>query len=456
MGYKKIRQPAVNVYKPQGSAVDFLSCKDLAVLYAGTVGAGKSLAALTKIHFLCTKYPNTRALILRATRKSLNDTTLRCFEDYVIKDSYLTQGARRPFRQSYDYKNGSQITLAGLDQWSKLMGMDLDLIFIDEAAEIDETSYITLLTRFRGPQHTPYRQMVCCTNPSYPTHWLLQKANAKEMTHIVATMEDNPLLWDADRKIWTPQGEQYRSTLATMTGLQRDRLVLGKWAGGDGLAYPEFSPIKHVVPRPDKETIGAMRLIGGIDFGATDPMVIQVWGKDGDGVNWLLSEYYRTEMQISSVVTVCKEFSRRYKNIETWVCDPSAKMIISYLQENGLNCTKGQNAIKEGCQLARNVIANDRLRVANDYQETIDTNLRAKKAPTCFTEEILSYAWDETKDMPLKGQADHSMDNFKYSINYLNSETNSFHFAISGGDEVDSDDDDNPTWINGLSKYFNR
>jgi len=215
---------------------------------SGPAGTGKSLSCFVKLDFCCRQYPGTRVLVVRKTRSSLSDTGLVTFERDVLgyDDPLVTNGPKRPWRKTYDYENGSQIVVGGLDRVEHVLSAEYDLIFIQQAEEATLWDYEVLLTRLRG-QALPFRQLLSDCNPESPMHWLKQRCDAGQATLINTQHTDNPLLWDDVRHEWTEFGEEYIGTLDRLTGARKLRLRFGVWVVPEGAIYSLFDEERHKV-----------------------------------------------------------------------------------------------------------------------------------------------------------------------------------------------------------------
>jgi phage terminase large subunit len=130
-------------------------------------------------------------------------------------------------RQSYNYPNGSNIVVGGLDDSQRVMSTEYDMIYVMEAIETTENDWENLTTRLRNGV-MPYQQIIADTNPDSPTHWLkVQRANKGLTRMIECRHEDNPVLYDRAKGEWTKAGLVYIDTLDRLTGPRKDRLRLG-------------------------------------------------------------------------------------------------------------------------------------------------------------------------------------------------------------------------------------
>src|SRR5262245_60510234 len=188
-----------------------------------------------------------RGLILRKTRMSLTESALVTFEQHVIPEGHsILNGPRRNFRQVYRYPNGSELVTGGLDNPSRVMSTEFDLIYPQEAIELREEEWEALTTRLRNGK-MPYQQILGDTNPDKPQHWLKRRCDAGKCRLLESRHEDNPILYgDGD---WTPRGRAYLATLDALTGARRARLRLGRWVQAEGVVYEGFDPAVHVIDR---------------------------------------------------------------------------------------------------------------------------------------------------------------------------------------------------------------
>jgi phage terminase large subunit len=183
-------------YIPFGGAAEFWGCQDPEVLICGGVGGGKTRCGLEMIHRDAERYPDSRQLLLRQTRKSLAQTALVDFETHVLpQDHPARKGGTREHRASYHYPNGSEIVLGGLDDPNKFMSGQYDRIYIVEMTDCRESDLELVGVRLRNFK-MPFQQLAGDCNPNVPNHWVKQRCDRGEMRMIASTIKDNPLYWD--------------------------------------------------------------------------------------------------------------------------------------------------------------------------------------------------------------------------------------------------------------------
>lgn len=237
--------PAQRAYQPLGAALELLYDRGPEVVLSGPAGTGKSRACLEKLHICAIKYPGMRALIVRKTRESLSEAALVTYEDKVLPEgSPIAQGPRRNFRQVYSYPNRSQIVVGGLDKPAKVMSTEYDLIYVQEAVELELADWLALTTRLRNGR-MPYQQLIADCNPDAPTHWLWVRAQSGQLTLRQSRHEDNPRLF-RDGEL-TDEGQVYIDRLdrlgylnpetGQIEGTEYQRLRQGLWVQATGIVF---------------------------------------------------------------------------------------------------------------------------------------------------------------------------------------------------------------------------
>lgn len=117
----------------------------------GGYGSGKSVALCAELLKQATIQPGSEWLLARKTLNSLAITTEKTFLDMIpgemLNASHSVKGGGHTMY--IDLPNGSRIHFKGLDDWHKIKSLNLAGFFLDEADEIDQTSYEGLKSRIR-------------------------------------------------------------------------------------------------------------------------------------------------------------------------------------------------------------------------------------------------------------------------------------------------------------------
>ena len=435
-------------YQPFGSAKVAFECRSPEILLSGPAGTGKSRAALEKLHAMALANPGMRGLVVRKTLASLGSSALVTWTKYVVPEAVAAglvrwYGGSAQEPPQYKYANGSSIAVGGMDKASRIMSTEYDVVFVQEATELTEDDWESITTRLRNGV-VSFQQLMADCNPGVPHHWLKRRCDRGTTRMIECRHEDNPVLVDRDGTM-TERGRDYLAKLDALTGVRYQRLRRGLWVAAEGLIYDEWDPAVHLVDRfPIPETWTRWL---AVDFGYTNPQVIQWWAEDPDGRLWLYREIYRTRRTVdqhaADALATCTRADPDYQHPagaqrmayqgRIWtepkprgiVCDHDAEGRAVLERELGLGTIAANKAVSRGIQAvqARLRPAGDgrpRLFVLRDAVVERDAALVDAKRPTCTEEEVVGYVWDQAegkapKEVPVK-ENDHSMDALRYLV----------------------------------------
>lgn len=227
---KRRKYEYINTFEPLAWQVD--PWKDISpiMLLTGSAGGGKSRLAAEKLHAFCLRYPGAAALVLRKSRAVIGNSTLIFMMNEVIGDDPRVTLVESKFR--FEYSNGSMLLWGGMkdaDQRERIRSIGphggIDICWMEEATQFDESDYNEVLARMRGSA-APWTQVILTTNPDAPAHWINRRlilTRSPEVAVYYSSAIDNPT-----------NPASYRSMLNQLTGVEYERLVLGKWASGAG------------------------------------------------------------------------------------------------------------------------------------------------------------------------------------------------------------------------------
>lgn len=418
------------------------------VLICGAAGTGKSRTALEKVHLMCLLTPKVKALVIRKTAVSLTTSAITTYERDVatqaMQDGTVTffGGSRREPAQ-YRYSNGSALALGGMDNPMKVMSTEWDVIFVQEATEIEVDEWEALTIRLRNGV-TSFQQIIGDCNPQQPTHWLKQRCDAGKTLMLTSLHEDNPRYYHEDGTR-TPEGEAYMARLDALTGVRYLRLRKGIWAAAEGVIYDQWQDATHLVPRfvpPASWT-----RIWAVDFGYVHPFVWQEWVIDPDGRMFLYREIFhtrrlvedhaRTIRALKGLGPIERDARGEYRATpyegppvaehdrvlpRAILCDHDAEDRATLGRHLGMGTTPANKNVSEGIQATqvRMRILPDgkpRLAIMKDACVERDRELVDARKPASTAEEIGGYVWldHKVKDQPLK-ELDDGMDAMRYAV----------------------------------------
>jgi PBSX family phage terminase large subunit len=416
-------------YEPRGGAKTLLSAKDQELCIAGPAGTGKSLAMLQKAFYTSLMVPGCRSLIVRQTHASLTGSTLVTFEQQVAPAA-LAEGVVRWFGGSprkpaaYQFANGAEILVGGLDRPEKFLSTEFSRIYIDEATQISLTALETLITRLRGNAQT-YRQIVLACNPDHPKHWIKQRCDDGTMRMVHSLHRDNPLYVNLDGSL-TDRGVDYMAKLDALTGVRRLRYRDGIWAAAEGMVYETWSDPIHVV-EPFDVPDSWVRWVS-IDFGFTNPFVAQLWAEDPDGRLYLIREWVRTRMLVEDHADVIRDrLLKDQPRPRAVITDHDAEDRATLERKLGMGTQAAHKGVSDGIQAVSARLKHQgdgraRLFVFRNALLDRDPEMDTASLPIGLAEEVAGYVWavkpgnaGGLKEEPVKAN-DHSMDAARYMV----------------------------------------
>lgn len=430
-----------HTYQPFGTCIQLFKERGDEVLFSGPAGTGKSRACLEKLHLMALLNPGMRGLIVRKTLASLTSTGLVTYKEHVATE-HLLHGEVKWFGGSaqepaaFKYKNGSTLVVGGMDRAMKIMSSEYDIVYVQEATELTEQDWESITTRLRNGK-VSFQQLMADANPDVPTHWLKIRCDKGKTKMIRSRHEDNPVLFvqnpDGTTGALTESGRAYMGKLDALTGVRHSRLRKGIWCAAEGLVYEEFTPELHVHKRIQVPPISWARYVT-VDFGYTNPMVVQFWAEDEDGRLYLYKELYQTKITVDQMAIKIKEAMNLKKEPRPRmiICDHDAEGRAVLERELGMSTVAAKKSKEDGIQaVKRRLIPSEvdgkpRLFLCQDAIVERDQELSDSKKPTCSLEEIVGYIWDRgtsqaqlngkpPKEEPVK-ENDHGMDALRYMI----------------------------------------
>ncbi len=444
-------------YTPYGGAKRMFHCRDLEVLLVGAAGTGKSLGCMEKLNYMALLNPGMRGLIVRKTLVSLGSTALVTWRKSVIPELLESGGVSffggSPQEQAgYRYHdNGSFIAIGGMDKPEKVMSSEYDIIYVQEATDLNLEDWEALISRLRNWQ-VSFQQILADCNPNVPTHWLKARADRGAVTAITSRHTDNPMLYfqepDPRAGQLTEAGETYvRKTLGALTGVRKLRLLDGLWAAAEGLIYSNWDPeVHHIAPF---EIPSTWRRVWGIDWGYTNPFVCGFWAIDPDGRMFLYREVYMSRQLVEdhakTILDLVSTCMLREKDIKGHKCrtgpdsdcrrewhEPKPSKIVgdhdaedraTFEKHAGLYVTPANKGKAAGIQHVESRLkiqpdGRARLYIFRDALVKRDPELELRKKPTSTPEEIVGYQWAKTaagfdKETP-EDVDNHGMDQMRY------------------------------------------
>lgn len=386
--------------------------KSPVILLTGSAGGGKTRLAAEKLHGYCLRYPGATGLMLRKTRASMTNSTTLFVERQVIGKDRRVQ--HFPSKHRFEYANGSILAYGGMadeEQREQVRGVGqdsgVDICWLEEAIQFIEADHNELLARMRA-KAAPWRQTILTTNPDAPTHWIFSRMiQGGEARVYYSKALDNP---------YNPA--DYQATLAKLTGVERDRLVGGKWIQASGLVFDVWSdgPADGNVTEAADYLAGAGPILWLVDDGYagqadsatghytadSHPRAILLVQQKPDGHLDIFAESYAVKKLSGTHISEVKALP--YPEPEYAIRGPGSAEIAGQLFAQSIYSRQVTEEVEETIKTARNFIATDE----NGFR-------KVRVHPRCkhLRAEMASYRRDPVSGKVIK-QFDHGCDSVRY------------------------------------------
>jgi len=302
--------------------------------------------------------------MVRKVRTTLTQAAMVTFEEKVLPKA--TPVYFHSTDQEYRYPNGARIVVGGLDNPDKIGSTEFDLVYVQEAVELESDDWGMLLRGLRN-NVLSYQQLLADCNPTFPEHWLKQRCDQGITQLLESRHEDNPTIWDPSTGTWTPFGAEYMAGLDSLTGYQHQRLRLGLWVAAEGMFFQEWDPRVHVIP-PREIPPDWPRWVA-VDWGFAAPFCCLWFARDPDTRRvYVYDEAYvaglRDEQQADLIRTKSAGQIIRLVVLDPSMFNPRTESqrpsIAQVYHQRGLrHLVPGMNSRKQGWQVVRRLLAHD-------------------------------------------------------------------------------------------------
>ena len=395
------------VLNPNQSKFD--ECEEQVIAFFGGIGNGKTFAGILKgiNRILDPKNPPQLGMIARQTYPELRDSTQRTFFELLHTMGMLPEVHYEYRKQENRVKflNGHEIIFRSLDDPAKLLSINLGWFYIDQAEEVSEEVFLTLLGRLRAVD-TP--QCWITGNPlghNWIWHRFIHDPVPGNIIFNAKTEENVHNL---------PEG-YIESLKNNYNEIWVNRYLYGSWDAFEGQIYPDFEPSIHV--KRHFEVSPEWRRFIAIDHGRTNPTAV-LWGAvDQDDVLWIYREHYEAGQDVDYHARAINAYMNEGR-YETYVIDPST----------GAGKKDDPETIGNRYRQLKVPVIN----ANNDVQGGIDkvteyfkkNKIYIHKSCENLVRELINYQWEQPSasraelnqpERPLK-KDDHACDSLKYLI----------------------------------------
>ena len=297
---KQISQKIEIRWKVSPKQYKFLQAKCKHVGYGGARGGGKSWSVRAKAILLCAKHAGIKVLIIRRTYAELENNHI-----IPLKEMLGALATYNKTDKRFTFVNGSTIKFGYCNNDNDLMqyqGAEYDVIFIDEATQLQEEWIKKILACCRGVNKHPKR-IYYTMNPGGPSHAYFKRLfidrrfmdaeDPDDYVFIQAKVTDNNALME--------EQPDYIKHLQNLPPKLRKAWLEGSWDIFEGAFFEEFlndpehyedRQWTHVISAEGFKVPKSWDIYRSFDWGFRRPFSCGYWTVDYDGVIYRIAEFY--------------------------------------------------------------------------------------------------------------------------------------------------------------------
>ncbi len=315
---------------------------------AGIAGTGGGKTAIGPVWLMdrIAEHPRGMWLVIAPTypimARATAPTLVTAFADTKLEGWYI------PSRNQYRLPDGGKIWFVSADRPQGLEGGQFNGVWIDEAGQISYDAWVAIQARVGQKQG----RALLTTTP-YGLNWLYKKFYKPFLAG------DNDYYvrqWPSHLNPVYPR-EEYDRMKRTLSPQRAAMRYDGEFVKLAGLVYPN---LEDCFCEPYDPPPG--RLVGGIDFGWTNPFcalgATRYIDDDGQDVLYIWYERYKRNVSLVDHAAALPEGL-------TWWADPSRPDSIADLRRGGHTVRGAYNDIMLGVDAVNSRINTGRLRISN-------------------------------------------------------------------------------------------
>ena len=279
--------------------------------YGGARGGGKSWAVRDKSKRLCLRYAGIKCLIVRRTYPELVNNHINQLREELNGIARYNKSEKM-----FTFPNGSTIKFGycnndkDLDQYQ---GAEYDVIFLDEATQLQEMWIKKITACVRGVNSFPKRIYYTC-NPGGVSHGYIKRLFIDKQYESGEVPEDYEFIQAlvTDNKALMASQPDYIKQLEALPPKLREAWLYGRWDIFEGQFFEDFRTtpdidlcakagitveealvqrrFTHVI-EPFEPPRG-WNIMRSYDFGYNKPFSLGYWAVDYDGILYRIMEMY--------------------------------------------------------------------------------------------------------------------------------------------------------------------
>lgn len=290
---------SITIPEPNEKQKLFLADTHRHVAYGGARGGGKSWAVRVKAILLSLNWPGIKILIVRKTYKELTNNHIIPLQKMIPPKVARYNKTDKVFT----FCNGSTIWFgycnndSDLDQYQ---GAEYDVIFFDEATQLQEGWIKKINLAVRQPNGLPKRTYYTC-NPGGVSHNYIKRLFI-ERRYEEAEIPENYSFTQAlvtDNKVLMEMSPEYKAELEALPPKLREAWLYGSWDIFEGQFFEDFADrSEHYEDRQWSHVIDPFEIPDGwkiyrsFDWGYNKPFACMWFAVDYDGIIYHILELY--------------------------------------------------------------------------------------------------------------------------------------------------------------------
>jgi phage terminase large subunit len=295
--------------------------------------------------------------IVRKSFPSLRRSVMRDFFEIMKELNIYSESKHNKSENIYIFDTGTMIEFFSVDDEQKLRGGKRDILWINEANELNFEEYTQLNLRTT-------QKLIFDFNPSDNFHWLYDLINRDESILIKSTYKDNPFLTRS-------QVAEIENLINVDEGYYRI-YALGEKSSGKTTIYTHY---KMYDVEPDGGEI-----VYGLDFGFNHPTAL-IECRMIDGEIWAKEVIYKSGLTAKDLIQLMNDCEvNKKKDI---ICDSARPEIIEELKRNGYMAREAIKDVKAGIDTIKSQV------------------LHINKWSVNLIKELSSYKWKTNGDIVL-------------------------------------------------------
>ena len=334
-----------------------------------------SICQLLIVYALTTD--NKIVSIVRKSFPSLRGSVMRDFFEIMKDLDIYSESKHNKSENLYTFDTGTIIEFFSIDDEQKLRGRKRDILWINEANEINFEEYTQLNLRTT-------EKLIFDFNPSDNFHWLYDLISREESILIVSTYKDNPFLTKS-------QITEIENLINVDESYYRI-YALGEKGTGKTTIYTHY---KMYEEEPEFK-----EMVYGLDFGYNHPTSL-VQCQFLDNKIWVKELIYRSGLTTTDLINEMKSLNLNLR--KEIICDSARPEIIEELKRNGFMAKGAIKEVKAGIDTVKS------------------SELYIQKGSLNLLKELSSYKWKTNGDIVLDEPVkvfDDAVDALRYAAHW--------------------------------------